>query len=193
MSATSVGLPRAFFERDVVAVARDLLGAVLLRDGVGGRIVETEAYHEREAASHAFVGPTRRNRSLFLRGGHLYVYRIHQVVCANVSCEGAGTGAGVLVRALAPTHGLEQVAARRAGAPRRAWTDGPGKLCRALGITLGDDGQDLVEAAGPVRLVAGPRAPDAAVVAGPRVGISKAVDLPWRFRLVGSGSTISGG
>lgn len=185
MSATARPLARAFFERDVVAVARDLLGAVLLRDGVGGRIVETEAYHEREAASHAFVGPTRRNASLFLPGGHLYVYRIHQVVCANVSCEAAGTGAGVLVRALVPTHGLEQVAARRAGAPPRAWTDGPGKLCRALGITLADDGQDLVVGGGPVHLVPpARRASDAQVVAGPRVGISKAVDLPWRFRLL---------
>lgn len=157
----------------------------LLADGVGGRVVEAEAYHEREPASHAFVGPTRRNRSLFLEGGHLYVYRIHQVVCANVSCGPAGTGAGVLLRAIEATDGVDTIAARRQGAPRRAWTDGPGKLCRALAITLADDGQDLRGPVGEarVRLVdRGERVPDERVVVGPRVGISKAVDLPWRFK-----------
>jgi DNA-3-methyladenine glycosylase len=158
---------------------------VLVKDGVGGRIVETEAYHEDEPASHAFVGPTRRNASLFLAGGHLYVYRIHQVVCANVSCGPAGSGAGVLFRALAPTEGLDAIAARRAPAPRREWANGPGKLCRALAIGLEDDGQDLVGGAGPVRVVdVGERVPDERVVVGPRVGISKAVGLPWRFRVL---------
>jgi DNA-3-methyladenine glycosylase len=176
-------LPRAFYAGHATSVARALLGMTLLRDGVGGIIVETEAYHEDEPASHAFVGETRRNRSLFLEGGHLYVYRIHQVVCANVSCGPAGLGAGVLLRALLPTDGLETIALRRAGAPRRAWTDGPGKLCRALAITLEDDGQDLLAARGRVRVVdRGERARDEQVVTGPRVGISKAVDLPWRFR-----------
>lgn len=178
--------PRAFYLRHATDVARDLLGMVLRKDGVGGMIVETEAYDEQEPASHAFVGPTRRNASLFLVGGHLYVYRIHQVVCANVSCGPAGSGAGVLFRALAPTEGLDVIEARRASAPRRAWTDGPGKLCRALAIGLEDDGQDLVARGALARvrvLDPGERAPDERVVVGPRVGISKAVDLPWRFRL----------
>lgn len=180
-----VDLPRAFYLRHPTEVARDLLGMVLLVDGVGGRLVEVEAYHESEPASHAFVGPTPRNRSLFLEGGHVYVYRIHQVVCANVSCGPAGTGAGVLFRAIEPTDGVETIAARRAGAARRAWTDGPGKLCRALAITLADDGQDLLAPNARVRIVdRGERVPDERVVTGPRVGISKAVDLPWRFRVV---------
>lgn len=177
-------LPRAFYLRPVEQVARDLLGKVLLADGVGGRIVEVEAYHESEPASHAFVGPTRRNRSLFLEGGHLYVYRIHQVVCANVSCGPAGTGAGVLLRAIEPTDEVDLIASRRATAPRRAWTDGPGKLCRALAITLTDDGQDLLAPRGRVRVIdRGERVDDARVLVGPRVGISKAVELPWRFRV----------
>lgn len=178
--------PRAFFLRHPTEVARDLLGALLLRDGVGGVVVEVEAYDQGEPACHGHRGETPRNRSLFLRGGHLYVYRIHQEVCANVSTGPAGTGSGVLFRALVPTHGVEAIAARRARAPRRAWTDGPGKLCRALGVVLGDDGQDLAARApaGPVALLdAGRRAADAEVEAGPRVGISVATDLPWRLRL----------
>lgn len=180
--------PRRFFLQHAVEVARGLLGARLERDGVGGLvggvILETEAYDQAEPACHAHKGERPRCRTLFLAGGHLYVYRIHQVVCANVSVGPAGHGAGVLFRALVPTHGLELVAARRATAPRRAWTDGPGKLCKALAITLEDDGLDLVTGDGPVRLLdLGARVADADVVAGPRVGISLAVDLPWRFQL----------
>ncbi len=113
------------------------------------------------------------------------MYRIHQVVCANVSIGPAGTGAGVLLRAIEPTDGLDVIATRRAAAARRAWTDGPGKLCRALAITLADDGQDLLAVGARVRVVdRGDGVDDARVVVGPRVGISKAVDLPWRFRVV---------
>lgn len=180
-------LPRAFYLRHATDVARDLLGSVLLKDGVGGPIVETEAYHEDEPASHAFRGPTRRNASLFLAGGHVYVYRIHQVVCANVSCGPAGVGQGVLLRALLPVHGEALIAERRAGAPRRAWTDGPGKLCRALAIGLEDDGQDLLAPGARVRILAGEPVLDARVLTGPRVGISRAVDLPWRFRVATRG------
>jgi DNA-3-methyladenine glycosylase len=176
--------PRRFFLQHAVDVARGLLGARLEKDGVGGVVVETEAYDQTEPACHAHKGERPRCRTLFLAGGHLYVYRIHQVVCANVSVGPVGHGSGVLFRALVPTHGLELVAARRATAPRRAWTDGPGKLCKALSIGLEDDGQDLVPGDGPVRLLdLGLRVDDADVVTGPRVGISLAVDLPWRFRL----------
>lgn len=174
--------PRRFFLQHAVDVARGLLGARLEKDGVGGVVVETEAYDQGEPACHAHKGERPRCRTLFKAGGHLYVYRIHQVVCANVSVGPAGYGSGVLFRALVPTHGLELMATRRATAPRKAWTDGPGKLCKALSITFGDDGLDLASGDGPVRLLdLGLRAQDADVVAGPRVGISLAVDLPWRF------------
>lgn len=183
---TGEPLDRSFFLRDVVEVARDLLGLTLLKGRAGGTIVETEAYHQDEPASHAFRGPTRRNRSLFLEGGHLYVYRIHQVVCANLSVGPAGVGAGVLLRAIVPTDGLRAIAARRASAPRAAWTDGPGKLCLALGITLDDDGQDALAPGAVVRVVRRARPPARPIVVGPRVGISRARDLPWRFRLRGA-------
>ena len=175
-------LGRRFFQRDVVQLARDLLGLVLLKDGVGGPIVETEAYHQDEASCHAHKGPTRRNRSLFLSSGHLYVYRIHQSICVNVVAGARGIGAAVLVRALVPTDGREAIEARRGGRAERSWSDGPGKLCAALGITLEDDGQDLVGGGGPVVLIdRGVRYPDERVQVGPRIGISKARELPWRF------------
>lgn len=156
---------------------------VLLRDGVGGPIVETEAYHEDEPACHAHPGKTRRNRSMFELGGQLYVYRIHQSICSNVVCGEEGVGAAVLIRALLPTDGREAIAARRGGKAERIWSDGPGKLCQALGITLEDDGQSLLET-GPVRLLdRGIRYAEGEVEVGPRIGISKAVDLPWRFRV----------
>lgn len=174
-------LGRRFFTGDVVRLARDLLGLVLLKDGVGGPIVEAEAYHQEEPACHAHRGRTRRNQSMFLPGGHLYVYRIHQSICANVVAGREGEGLAVLVRALSPTDERETIAERRSQKPERIWTDGPGKLCMALGISLGDDGQDLL-AGGAVKLVdRGLRYPDSRVEAGPRVGISKARDLPWRF------------
>jgi DNA-3-methyladenine glycosylase len=170
-------LPTSFYEREVVALARALLGQWLVRDGVGGPIVETEAYHSREAACHAHRGPTERNASMFLPGGTLYVYRIHQSVCC---ADPAELGAAVLIRALRPELGREQIEARRGERPERIWTNGPGKVCQALGITLEDDGSCLRR--GPVRLCAGEKR--GRVVAGPRIGISKAQELPWRFRLV---------
>ncbi len=175
-------LPRSYFQQEVVSLARDLLGKVLLRGATGGPIVETEAYHQDEPACHAYPGDTRRNRTMFLSGGHLYVYRIHQSVCCNVVCGLEGVGAAVLVRALLPTDGRAVIARRRRGKPERIWTDGPGKLCVALGITLEDDGVELTN--GKVRLLdRGLSYPDDHVEVGPRVGIRQAKDLPWRFRV----------
>ncbi len=150
-------------------------------DGVGGRIVETEAYHEDEPACHAHRGETRRNRSMFQAGGTLYVYRIHQSICCNVVAGPAGAGLAVLVRAIVPELGRERIAARRAGRREREWTNGPGKLCAALGIGLEHDGTSLIE--GPVQVWQGESPAEGRIVAGPRIGISKAVDLPWRFLL----------
>lgn len=169
-------------------LARALLGQRLVRGGVGGVIVETEAYHQREGACHAHGGRTARNASLFLGGGHLYVYRIHQSTCLNVVADPAGEGAAVLVRALRPELGREEIALRRAGRPEREWTNGPGKLCLALGVTLADDGarlgEDPADGVERVELCLGPGAEGGRVLRGPRVGISRAKALPWRFRLV---------
>lgn len=171
---------------DVVAVARALLGKLLLREGVGGPIVEVEAYRQDEPACHGHRGPTSRNASLFLPAGHLYVYRIHQSMCANVVTAPAGTASAVLIRALLPLHGRDRIARRRRGQPERAWTDGPGKLCQALGITLADDGRDL--SSGPLELLdAGLRVPARQVLRGPRIGISRAVELPWRLVVAPAG------
>jgi len=160
-----------------------------------GRIVETEAYNgESDPASHAFGGETPRNRSMFLEGGHLYVYRSYGVHwCANVVCQGPGQGAAVLVRAIEPVSGLEVMKERRGPAVRkdRDLGSGPGKLCAALGIEVRHDGIDLLDEASAVRLMVpadvtslNDEALD--VVSGPRVGISKAVERPWRFALRGN-------
>lgn len=176
-------LPAALFELEVVELARALLGCRLLRGGVGGTIVETEAYREDDPACHAFAGQTARNASMFLPGGRFYVYRIHQSVCVNVVAGPAGRGRAVLIRALRPELGRAQIAERRAPRPERDWTSGPGKLCQALGITLADDGS--CSATGPIRLSPGPGVrPGEEVVAGPRIGIRRGRELPWRFRLV---------
>ena len=163
-------LPRSFFDRPTRVVARRLLGALLAhRTCAGwrvGRIVETEAYLADDPASHSFSGPTPRNRSMFARPGTLYVYRIHQVVCANAVTR---TGEAVLLRAAEPWEGP-------VSDPR-----GPGRLCRALGITLVLDGSDLVE--GPVRLARGCRRPGERVLVGRRIGIRRAVDWPLRYAL----------
>jgi DNA-3-methyladenine glycosylase len=180
-------LAAEFFEQDVVELARALLGCRLIRDGVGGTIVETEAYREDEPACHAFRGQTPRNRSMFLAGGRIYVYRIHQSVCVNVVCGPIGAGHAVLIRAIRPEFGRALIAERRGRRPAREWTNGPGKLCQALGISLGDDG--TCARGGPVRVEPNPLGsgcfePGLEVQASPRVGISKAVELPWRFRLM---------
>jgi DNA-3-methyladenine glycosylase len=171
----------AFFDRDVTLVARELLGARLLVDGVGGTIVETEAYHPTDPASHSFVGPTARNAAMFAGPGRAYVYRSYGIHwCLNFVCAGA---AAVLIRALEPTHGLDVMAERRGLADPRALCSGPGKLGQALGITR-DRHDNMMLDCPPFELVLARSPP--AVVVGPRIGITKAVDVPWRFGIAGS-------
>lgn len=171
------------FDGTVHEVARRLLGWTLLLDGVGGVVVEVEAYASGDAASHSFGGPTARNASMFGPPGRLYVYRSYGVHwCANVSCEPPGTGAAVLLRALEPTRGLERMAGRRGTEDVRLLCSGPGRLTQALGITGDLDGAALDRA--PFALE--PPGSTVRVDVTPRVGISKAVELPWRYLLRGS-------
>ena len=159
-------------------VARSLLGCTFLLDGVGGVIVEVEAYSPDDPASHAFRGRTERNASMFLEPGTLYVYRSYGIHwCVNVACEGVGTGAAVLLRALEPTHGLATMRTRRGDVPDALLCAGPGRLTQALAITREHDGCSIVE---PPFALERPVAP-VPVAATPRVGITKAADLPWRF------------
>lgn len=164
-------------------VAQQLIGVTVLVDGVGGRIVETEAYDREDPASHAYSGPTERNAAMFGPPAHAYVYRSYGIHwCLNFVCREAGHGAGVLIRALEPVAGLERMRARRDADGEWLLCSGPGKLCQALGVTRSHNGMSL--AAPPFELLAAPQG--LAVVAGPRIGISKAVDVPWRFGLAGS-------
>ena len=161
-------------------VARDLVGATLLVDGVGGTIVETEAYAPHDPASHSYRGRTPRNAAMFGPPGTLYVYRSYGIHwCANVVCGEEGGGSAVLVRALEPTHGLETMCARRGLADPLRLCSGPGSLTQALGITGEHDGLPVDRP--PFEL----RSRDVAVdlVAGPRIGITRAADLPWRYSL----------
>ena len=171
-----------FYDRPVLDLARALIGCTLLVDGVGGTIVETEAYHAGDAASHSFAGPTPRNRAMWGGAGHAYVYRIYGIHwCLNI-VGGAEAGAAVLLRALAPKHGLDAMRARRGTADERQLCSGPGKLCQALGVTAALDGTPLDAA--PFVLL--PRPADPPLVHGPRIGITKAAAEPWRVGLAGS-------
>jgi DNA-3-methyladenine glycosylase len=164
-------------------VARLLIGAVLLVDGVGGSIVETEAYDGEDPASHSYTGPTARNASMFGPPGRAYVYRSYGIHwCLNFVCREAGHGAGVLIRAIEPLHGLDRMAARRGVESPRLLCSGPGRVGQALGITRALDGLRLDRP--PFEVLAAQGAPQ--VVSGPRIGISKAVEQPWRFGLAGS-------
>jgi len=164
----------------VVDVARDLIGCTLLVEGSGGVIVETEAYAADDAASHSFGGPTRRNAVMFGPSGHAYVYRSYGIHwCLNFVCE---PGSAVLVRALEATHDTDRMKARRRLQDRSLLCSGPGRLCQALGVTLEHNGLPLDQP--PFRLSPGVGAVPTAV--GTRIGIRKAVDLPWRFALAGS-------
>ena len=183
---------RAFFARPVLDVARDLVGATLLFEGVGGTIVETEAYSREDPASHSFGGRTARNAAMFGPVGHAYIYRSYGIHwCLNLVCgvEARDGGSAVLIRALEPRAGLEAMRARRGAAGRESEAAdrlcaGPGRLCQALGLTRAQDGWPLD------RLPFGfePRIAEVPLLVGPRIGLSKAVATPWRFGLAGSRS-----
>jgi DNA-3-methyladenine glycosylase len=174
---------RAFFARSVHEVAPDLIGATLLMNGVGGIIVEVEAYHHTEPAAHSYRGVTPRNRIMFGPPGFSYVYRSYGIHwCVNFVCEAAGSASAVLIRALEPTHGLPTMRRRRGVEDLRALCSGPGKLCEALGITIAHS--ELALDQPPYAIHARRGKPD--VVAGVRIGITKAADLPWRYGLRGS-------
>ncbi|WP_229722306.1 DNA-3-methyladenine glycosylase [Xylophilus rhododendri] len=173
------------FDRPAEIVAAALIGVTLLVDGVGGRIVETEAYDRDDAASHSHAGPTERNRAMFGPPGHAYVYRSYGIHwCLNVVCREAGHGAGVLIRAIEPTQGLDRMRERRGLEDIRLFCAGPGRIGQALAIDRRLDG--LALDAPPFELL--PRRHDEQVVllTGPRIGISRAIDMPWRFGEAGS-------
>jgi DNA-3-methyladenine glycosylase len=181
--STSAGendcLDASFYDRPVLEVAPDLLGCVVSYNGCSGIIVETEAYHFSEPACHAFVGITPRTGILHGPPGMAYVYRSYGIhALLNAVCEPEGVGAAVLIRALEPLHGIEQMRERRGTAEL---TNGPGKLTQALGIDLQQNGTSLID--GPVLISAGE---PLEYVTGPRIGITKAAELPWRFCALGS-------
>ncbi|SEL53449.1 DNA-3-methyladenine glycosylase [Nitrosovibrio tenuis] len=166
-----------------VDVARSLIGSTLLVNGVGGTIVETEAYDHDDPASHSFSGPTQRNKVMFGPPGRAYIYRSYGIHwCLNFVCQAEGHGAGVLIRALEPVAGLEIIRVRRGLNEKRLLCAGPGRVCQALGIT--DTHNGLLIDQPPFQLLAPEE--QIHVLTGPRIGISKATDTPWRFGLSGS-------
>jgi DNA-3-methyladenine glycosylase len=173
----------ADFEGDSVDVAQMLIGATLLIDGVGGRIVETEAYDRDDEASHSFSGPTPRNESMFGPPGRAYVYRSYGIHwCLNFVCREKDHGAGVLIRAIEPTNGIDLMRARRGLDDVRLLCSGPGRVGQALAISREMNGMRLDRA--PFKVLASPS--PAKLVAGPRIGISRAVEVHWRFGEAGS-------
>jgi DNA-3-methyladenine glycosylase len=176
-------LSRAFFDRSVHEVAPDLIGATLLVGGVGGTIVEVEAYHHTDPAAHSYRGPTERNGVMFGPPGFAYVYRSYGIHwCVNFVCEARGSASAVLIRALEPTAGLAAMRRRRGLPDERQLCSGPGKLCEALGVTIKHNGLALDRAPFELR----GRVGTLDIVAGPRIGLTKAVDEPWRYGLKGS-------
>jgi DNA-3-methyladenine glycosylase len=176
-------LRRAFFDRSVHKVAPELIGATLLVDGVGGLIVEVEAYHHTDPAAHSYIGPTERNAVMFGPPGYAYVYRSYGIHwCLNFVCEAKGSASAVLIRALEPTQGLLAMRPRRGTSDPRTLCSGPGKVGQALGIDRSFNGLPLDRP--PFELRARRFGRD--IVTGPRIGISKAVELPWRYGLKGS-------
>jgi DNA-3-methyladenine glycosylase len=178
-------LEDGFFERSVHQVAGELIGCRLLYEGCGGTIVETESYERDDPACHAFVGLTPRTETLFGPPGRAYVYLsygIHSLL--NFVCEPEGEAAAVLIRAIEPTDGLEQMRRRRGARPDADLCSGPGKLTEALGIGLDDNDADLSREPFTLLAPADDRRPE--VVTGPRIGITKAIERPWRFCAAGS-------
>jgi DNA-3-methyladenine glycosylase len=192
VALTTPRLPRRFFARDPVVLARDLLGRVLFYrtpEGLlAGRIVETEAYTgDADAASHAFRGRTPRNAVMFGPAGYAYVYFTYGMhYCLNVTAGLPGTAGAVLLRALEPLAGVETMRARGDRGPEPRLLSGPGKIGRAFGLTLEDNGRDFTR--GPLGIAAGSPVPDRDVARSRRIGISRAIDLPYRFAVVGSRS-----
>ena len=173
-------LTRSFFDRTVLKVAPELIGATLLVDGVGGIIVEVEAYHHTEPAAHSYRGRTERNAVMFGPPGVAYVYRSYGIHwCLNFVCEGEGSASAVLIRALEPTQGLALMRRRRALSDARALCSGPGKLTEALGVTIKYNGLALDKS--PFELRAREALPG--IATGPRIGITKAIEKPWRYGL----------
>ena len=183
--SSSLGKPlkRSFFDRSVHEVAPDLIGATLLVNGIGGLIVEVEAYHHTDPAAHSFRGPTPRNRVMFGPPGFTYVYRSYGIHwCLNFVCEEEGSASAVLIRALEPTHGIAAMRRRRGLHDERSLCSGPGKLTEALGITIAHSELPLDQP--PFALHA--RTGKADIISGVRIGITKAADLPWRYGMQGS-------
>lgn len=184
-TAAGERLGAGFFERSVHEVARDLVGCRLFYEGRGGVVVETESYERDDPACHAYVGLTERTEVLFGPPGRAYVYLsygIHSLL--NAVAEPEGEAAAVLFRALQPTHGLEEMRERRGERPEADLCSGPGKLTEAIGIGLGDNGADLSR--DPFCLLPRESGWNGEIVAGPRIGITKAVERPWRFCLAGN-------
>jgi DNA-3-methyladenine glycosylase len=171
-------LSSQFFARDVNEVARELVGATLLVAGTGGTIVEVEAYDHDDPAAHGFGGPTVRNAAMFGPPGHAYVYRSYGIHwCLNLVCAAEGVPAAVLLRALEPTAGLDEMRRRRGVQDPRLLCSGPGRLCQALGVTREHDGLRLDRP--PFELH--PASDRVDVIATPRIGITRAAELPWRY------------
>jgi DNA-3-methyladenine glycosylase len=176
-------LKRDFFARSVHEVAPDLIGVTLLVDGVGGRIVEVEAYDQQDPASHAYRGRTARNAAMFGPPGHAYVYRSYGIHwCLNLVCGEEGAPEAVLIRALEPTQGLNLQRGRRGVDNVRALCSGPGKLCQALSVTREHDG--LALDVPPFRLEERAEVPE--IIVGPRIGITRGTELRWRYGEAGS-------
>ena len=176
-------LRRSFFDRSVHAVAPELIGATLMVNDVGGVIVEVEAYHHTDPAAHSYIGKTERNAVMFGPPGYVYVYRSYGIHwCLNFVCEEEGSASAVLIRALEPTQGLSAMRRRRGVSEPRALCSGPGKLCQALGVTHKHNGLPLDRP--PFELRARQGTPELAI--GVRIGITKAVEEPWRYGLKGS-------
>ena len=174
---------RDFFARSVHELAPDLLGVTLLVGGVGGPIVEVEAYHHEDPASHGFGGHTERNAAMFGPPGHAYVYRSYGIHwCLNFVCEEEGSASAVLLRALEPVSGVDVMRARSGLDEPRLLAAGPGRLCQALAVTRDHDGRALDEPPFELR----EREAEPEIARGPRIGISRATELPWRFGIAGS-------